>query len=232
MEAETSKTNGIQGQNSVPNSEGYFAEAESLEETENVPSLQILDSRTEESTEKSGQFEYDGLNFQNMSIADFAEREFAKVEEAERFYCNYALAIGFSIRRSRLRRSKGGVVMGRQWVCSKEGSRSKKWTNRDDMVRTPRKETRENCHATFAVKYCPKRDTYIVTKIVKEHSHGLANSREVPFLRSHRCVTESNIAQSMSMRKASIKTNWTYDYMVDQAGGYMKWGSPVRIYIT
>ncbi|CAL2256085.1 unnamed protein product [Prunus armeniaca] len=90
--------------------------------------VKILDSRTEESTEKSGQFEYDGLNFQNMSIADFAEREFAKVEEAERFYCNYALAIGFSIRRSRLRRSKGGVVMGRQWVCSKEGSRSKKWT--------------------------------------------------------------------------------------------------------
>ncbi|CAB4286274.1 unnamed protein product [Prunus armeniaca] len=159
-----------------------------------------------------------------MSIADLAEREFAKFEEAERFYCNYALAIGFSIRRSRLRCSEGGVVMGRQWVCSKEGSRSKKWTNRDDMVRTPRKETRENCHATFAVKYCPKRDAYIVTKFVNEHSHRLANSRDVPFLRSHRYVTESNIAQSMSMRKASIKTNRTYDYMVDQAGGYMKVG--------
>ncbi|CAB4278431.1 unnamed protein product [Prunus armeniaca] len=36
MEAKTSNTNGIQGQNSVPNSEGYFAEAESLEETKNV----------------------------------------------------------------------------------------------------------------------------------------------------------------------------------------------------
>ncbi|XP_034201437.1 protein FAR1-RELATED SEQUENCE 5-like [Prunus dulcis] len=159
-----------------------------------------------------------------MSIGDLSEREFAKVEEAKRFYCNYALAIGFSIRRSRLRRSEGGVVMGRQWVCSKEGSRSKKWTNRDDMVRTPRKETRENCHATFAVKYCPNQDAYIVTKFVKEHSHRLANSHEVPFLRSHRCVTESNIAQSMSMRKASIKTNRTYDYMVDQAGGYKKVG--------
>ncbi|CAB4317204.1 unnamed protein product [Prunus armeniaca] len=112
-----------------------------------------------------------------MSIADLAEREFAKFEEAERFYCKYALAIGFSIRRSRLRHSEGGVVMGRQWVCSKEGSRSKKWMNRDDMVHTPRKGTRENCHATFAVKYCPKWDAYIVTKFVKEHSHRLANSR-------------------------------------------------------
>ncbi|CAL9000583.1 unnamed protein product, partial [Prunus brigantina] len=112
--------------------------------------------------------------------------------------------------------------MGRQWVCSKEGSRSKKWTNKDDMICTPRKETRENCHATFAVKYCLKQNTYIVTKFVKEHSYRLANSCEVPFLRSHRCVTESDIAQSIFMRKASIKTSRTYDYMVDQAGGYMK----------
>ncbi|CAL8162721.1 unnamed protein product [Prunus armeniaca] len=113
-----------------------------------------------------------------MSIADLVGREFAKFEEAERFYWNYALAIGFSIRRSRLRRSEGGVVMGRQWVCSKEGSRTKKWTNRDDMIRTPRKETRENSHAAFAVKYCLKRDAYIVTKFVKEHNHRLANSHE------------------------------------------------------
>ncbi|CAL2256048.1 unnamed protein product [Prunus armeniaca] len=92
------------------------------------------------------------------------------------------------------------------------------------MVRTPRKETRENCHVAFAMKYYPKRDAYIVNKFVKEHSHRLANSREVPFLHSHRCVTESDIAQSISMRKASIKTSQTYDYMVNQAGGYMKVG--------
>ncbi|CAL9018660.1 unnamed protein product [Prunus brigantina] len=82
MDSEVRKKNGIQGQNSVPNSEGYFAEAESLEETENVPSLQFLDGRTEEITEISEHFEYDGLNFQNMSIADLEGREFAKFEEA------------------------------------------------------------------------------------------------------------------------------------------------------
>ncbi|CAL2265734.1 unnamed protein product [Prunus armeniaca] len=184
-DTEARKKNGKKGQNSVPNSE---------------------DCRTEEITEISGYFEYDGLNFQNMSIADLVGREFAKFEEAKRFYWNYALAIGFSIRKSRLRRSEGGVVMGRQWVCSKEGSRSKKWTNRDDMICTPRKETRENFHAAFAVKYCLKQDAYIVTflhfhRCVTEHNHRLTNSHEVPFLHFHRR---------------------TYDYMVDQAGGYMK----------
>ncbi|ONI20802.1 LOW QUALITY PROTEIN: hypothetical protein PRUPE_2G034100 [Prunus persica] len=96
------------------------------------------------------------------------------------------------------------------------------------MVHTPRKETRENCHTAFVVKYCLKRDAYIVNKFVKEHSHRLANSHEVPFLRSHWCVTESNIAQSISIRKASIKTNQTYDYMVNQASVYVKVGFPSK----
>ena len=87
--------------------------------------------------------------------------------------------------------------------------RSKKWTNREDMVCIPKKDTRENCHAAFAVKYCPKRDAYIVNKFLNEHNHRLAHSHEVPFILSQWCVTESDIAQSIFLRKASIKTSQT-----------------------
>ncbi|KAI5317898.1 hypothetical protein L3X38_037605 [Prunus dulcis] len=113
MDGESRKNNGNQCQSFVHKSEGYFVEAESLEETENVSSLQYLDDRIKEITMISRHCEYDELNFQNMSIADLEGREFAKFEKAERFYWNYALAIGFSIRRSRLRRCEGGVVIRR-----------------------------------------------------------------------------------------------------------------------
>ncbi|ONH95328.1 hypothetical protein PRUPE_7G064500 [Prunus persica] len=129
-----------------------------------------------------------------MPMNDLEGREFANFEEAKRSYSNYSLAIGFTIRRSRLRRSKGGVVTNRQWLCSKEGSISKKWTNREDIVRTLRKKTRENHYTAFAVQYCHKRDVYIVNKFVNEHIHRLAHSHKVLFLRSHRCVKESDIA--------------------------------------
>ncbi|BFG15366.1 hypothetical protein CerSpe_016400 [Prunus speciosa] len=117
----------------MANTEGYFVEGESVEEKRNDSSLRDFDTSTQEIVEINGHLEYDGLNFHDMSIDDLKGREFANFEEAEKFYSEYALAIGFSIRRNRLGRGEGGLVRSRQWVCSKEGKRAKKWTNRENL---------------------------------------------------------------------------------------------------
>lgn len=50
-------------------------------------------------------------------------REFESAEQAETCYRQYARKAGFRVRRHNIRRNVNGNIIGRTWVCSREGFR-------------------------------------------------------------------------------------------------------------
>ena len=57
-----------------------------------------------------------------------------------------------------------------------------------------------------------------------DHSHKLATFHEVSSHRSHRNLDEGDYAQIDAMGKNFIRGCQTFEYMVDQKGGYSKIG--------
>ncbi|KAK9911829.1 hypothetical protein M0R45_035716 [Rubus argutus] len=88
------------------------------------------------------------------------------------------------------------------------------------MMRNPTRETRENYFAALCVHLCKESNKYIITEFILAHSHALARKGEVQFIRSHRFVNDSALAQVLSMQNASIPTSRAYDYIVNQCGEF------------
>ena len=65
---------------------------------------------------------------------------------------------------------------------------------------------------------------YSVRVFMDDHSHKLATFREVSSHRSHRNLDEGDYAQIDTMGKNFIRGCQTFEYMVDQKGGYSKIG--------
>ncbi|KAM5584244.1 hypothetical protein ABKV19_003882 [Rosa sericea] len=95
----------------------------------------------------------EGENFKELTADDVVGREFPTVEDAERWYRMYGTAIGFGVRKQRVTRGIEGRVTRRRMVCCKEGKRDAKWLEKEDRVRNPRNETRENCLAACCFHY-------------------------------------------------------------------------------
>ncbi|XP_040369927.1 protein FAR1-RELATED SEQUENCE 5-like isoform X2 [Rosa chinensis] len=166
---------------------------------------------------------------------------FPTVEEAEKFYSLYSRILGFSVRRDRLQKEGNGLVVRRQWVCSKQGLASikcrkqkgvdKNKTANNEKIGEQKKSrrniiprgvryTRVNCPVSFSVRYCKDKELYRVTKFVQEHNHDLAKSHEVQFLRSNRRVEDKDVAQVECLRRAQVHTSRAYEQLVEQAGGH------------
>lgn len=158
-------------------------------------------------------------DYRRLKVEDVKAMTFKTVEDAERFYSAYSLALGFGFRKD----TKGeaeGTIRRRQWLCNKQGTRAKKWFVLDGRGRTPRKITRVNCKAKFRVNYNELVGAYVVKAFVPEHSHELATGNQTAFIRSHRNVGKSDLARANTMSKVSIRPCHAYEYMVEQAGGY------------
>ncbi|KAK9199454.1 hypothetical protein WN944_014645 [Citrus x changshan-huyou] len=64
-----------------------------------------------------------------------------------------------------------------------------------------------------------RRGKYTVTEFKTEHNHSLTAPNEVHLLRSHRHVSEGDLAQGKALRHVGVKTCQVVDYMGDQVGG-------------
>lgn len=101
----------------------------------------------------------------------YTGQEFESEAEAHAFYNAYATRIGFIIRVSKLSRSRrDGSTIGRALVCNREGFRIA--DKREKIVRQ-RSETRVGCKAMILVRK-ESSGKWIVTKLVKEHTHPLS----------------------------------------------------------
>ncbi|KAJ4957454.1 hypothetical protein NE237_024565 [Protea cynaroides] len=114
------------------------------------------------------------------SLEPYTGMSFNSVDDARDFYGAYAKLIGFTVRTNRIRHSqKNRAIIARDYVCSREGFRAAKHTQRNDRILPPRPITREGCKAMIRVAV---RDggKWVVTKFVPEHNHNLMTQSKVP----------------------------------------------------
>ncbi|CAK9179527.1 unnamed protein product [Ilex paraguariensis] len=121
--------------------------------------------------------------------------EFETAEDAREFYELYGRRVGFTIRNNRTRRSlKDNSIIGREFVCSKEGFRSEKYPDKVNRVLVSRAATREGCNAMLRIA-AKDGGKWVIYGFVKEHNHEL-NPTKMPPRRSHRiafCEDEKDL---------------------------------------
>ncbi|XVF32049.1 hypothetical protein REPUB_Repub17cG0048300 [Reevesia pubescens] len=132
-----------------------------------------VDKIIEESTEN--------LPLLGNNVEPYIGMEFKSRDAAREFYVVYGRRTGFTVRIHHNRRSRiNNMVIGQDFVCSKEGFREKKYMYRKDRVLPPSPITREGCPAMLrlALREGVK---WVVTKFVKEHNHSLMSPGKVPW---------------------------------------------------
>ncbi|XP_030941257.1 protein FAR1-RELATED SEQUENCE 5-like [Quercus lobata] len=135
-------------------------------------------------------------------------------EEAYKLYNDYAIRIGFSVRKEKLRYAKNGVRQ-REYVCSKEGF-PRDGDHLDDK-KFKRLQTRTGCEA---IRFTVTNGEWKVTHFNSNHNHELAKPEERPFLRSNRKITDAQLGVIRTFKEAGIRTVSTYSYLVEEAGGF------------
>ncbi|XP_078177445.1 protein FAR1-RELATED SEQUENCE 5-like, partial [Carex rostrata] len=152
--------------------------------------------------------------------------EFNTHEEAYTFYNNYALFVGFSVRKATSTTNKNGLSSIR-YVCSKEGKsewhkRKERPTGSSIDFATPEKEcgiTRCDCKASFRIRKL-EGGKWKVSVFEEDHKHELITSpSKIRNLRSHKLMTG---VQKDTIRKLSaqnVGTTQIHEYMGAQHDG-------------
>ncbi|XP_042483618.1 protein FAR1-RELATED SEQUENCE 5-like [Macadamia integrifolia] len=143
---------------------------------------------------------------------------FNSEQEAYDFYNSYGRAMGFSIRRHTVNKSKKDkmTITSRRFVCSKAGSRQP--DKRDNNVTNPRAETRTSCKAQMAI--CLGGDgKYMCREFVEEHNHDLHTDSTVHMMRSQRHMSDIHMYEIDLADDSGIRPRFTIELMGRQAGG-------------
>ncbi|KAJ4846185.1 hypothetical protein Tsubulata_034511, partial [Turnera subulata] len=132
--------------------------------------------------------------------------EFKSRDDAREFYIAYGRQMGFTVRIHHNRRSRiNNLVIGQDFVCSKEGFREKKYVYRKDRVLPPPPVTREGCPAMLRLAL---RDgaKWVVTKFIKDHNHALMSPSKVPWRGSAKCLVSED-EKDRRIRELTIELN-------------------------
>lgn len=136
-------------------------------------------------------------------IEPYVGMEFESAEDAREFYEMYGRREGFTIRNNRTRRSlKDNSIIGREFVCSKEGFRPGKTTNRISRIPPSRPATREGCNALLRIA-AKDGGKWAIYGFVKDHNHEL-NPSKIPPRRSHR-IAFSEDEKDLKIRELSTE---------------------------
>lgn len=128
----------------------------------------------------------------------FVGMEFESAEEAREFYEMYGRRMGFTIRNNRTRRSlKDNSIIGREFVCSKEGFRADKYATKGNRLLPSRPATRGGCNAMMRIG-AKDGGKWAVYGFVKEHNHEL-NPSKMPPRRSHR-IAFSEVSYKLHLK--------------------------------
>ncbi|KAI5599727.1 hypothetical protein POPTR_002G239300v4 [Populus trichocarpa] len=132
--------------------------------------------------------------------------EFKSRDDAREFYIAYGRRTGFTVRIHHNRRSRiNNMVIGQDFVCSKEGFREKKYVYRKDRVLRPPPVTREGCQAMLRLAL---KDgiTWVVTKFIAEHNHALMSPSKVPWRGSAKSLVSED-EKDRRIRELTIELN-------------------------
>lgn len=97
---------------------------------------------------------------------------FSGEEEAQKYYEEYAMKMGFKVRRGKGQLSSNGSLRKKTFLCTKEGLRSKKPLT--DMKKYTRKETRTGCKAM--IQFSIENGKWVICRFISEHNHDLQYS--------------------------------------------------------
>lgn len=115
-------------------------------------------------------------------------------EEAYKLYCDYAFAVGFSVRKGKQYYFEGTKrVRAKMYCCSKEGFAVDREGGNgcSSNINVNKLETRTGCKARIYF-VSNNEGQWKVGNFVKEHNHEMAEVYERPLLRSARASLASN----------------------------------------
>ena len=139
--------------------------------------------------------------------------QFNNEEAAYKFYNDYALKVGFSVRRFSWSKNAQGVVVRKTYVCSKQG-----WKKSMGNPTRSMPESRCGCQARMVLRRHPN-EKFLVRTLISDHNHDLSASFMTPMLRSHRKVTVAHAAMAEIADSAGIAPRKTYNLFAHIDGG-------------
>ncbi|XP_062173996.1 protein FAR1-RELATED SEQUENCE 5-like [Alnus glutinosa] len=132
--------------------------------------------------------------------------EFKSRDDAREFYIAYGRRTGFAVRIHHNRRSRiNNMIIGQDFVCSKEGFRERKYTYRKDRVLPPPPITREGCPAMLRLALRDG-EKWVVTKFIKEHNHSLLSPSKVPWRGSGKSMISED-EKDQRIRELTLELN-------------------------
>ncbi|RYR44549.1 hypothetical protein Ahy_A08g040870 [Arachis hypogaea] len=154
---------------------------------------------------------------------------FTTLEDAGKFYRNYAKAAGFSTR-VRCTNRKGNEIKNQLITCSREG----KWKSKISPTEKTNPTAGLNCPARIYIHTLKDVGAWIISKVVLDHSHPCCPSK-AEMLKQHRELSMSIRRTIENNDEAGIRPSKTYQSFVAAAGGYRELNfieKDVRNYIT
>ncbi|KAJ1378725.1 Zinc finger, CCHC-type superfamily [Sesbania bispinosa] len=160
----------------------------------------------------------------DLTRADILALDFSTENDAFNFYFSYARCHGFAIRKDdRIRDSEGMVIM-RQYLCSRAGLRDKKHLIRLDRKKEHIPLTRTNCLAKLRVRFDYKSAKFKVVSFEDSHNHDLTPAKFVPLIPAYRGLTNGDKAQVDALHSHGVRPCQITGFLVDQKGGYRNVG--------
>lgn len=142
------------------------------------------------------------VDFNSITIREVKEIVFADVEDAYVFYNEYAKFNGFSVRKNKRGKNKNNQFTWQQFVCSREGYRLLKYINMANRQREHRALIRCGCEAEVRVVLDAGKGRWYFSRFFDEHNHQLLGDKYYGLLRSHRKISDADVAQIDNTRKS------------------------------
>ncbi|XP_004292126.1 PREDICTED: protein FAR1-RELATED SEQUENCE 5-like [Fragaria vesca subsp. vesca] len=141
-----------------------------------------------------------------VDLIPIKNQEFQTLQDVETFYKSYAKEARFNVKSS-VTEKKNGVIVRKEYVCSKEG------TSKVTGKKRNRNQTRENCKARIAVVRRAKIGKYVVTIFVEDHSHPLTSPRRQYLTKIHRKVSAVHKSLSKQLTEVNVPTCTQFDFL-------------------
>ncbi|RYR00014.1 hypothetical protein Ahy_B07g088063 [Arachis hypogaea] len=133
---------------------------------------------------------------------------FTTLEDAGKFYRNYAKAAGFSTR-VRCTNRKGNEIKNQLITCSREG----KWKSKISPTEKTNPTAGLNCPARIYIHTLKDVGAWIISKVVLDHSHPCCPSK-AEMLKRHRELSMSIRRTIENNEEAGIRPSKTYQSFV------------------
>ncbi|KAJ1430921.1 MULE transposase domain [Sesbania bispinosa] len=160
----------------------------------------------------------------DLTSDDISALEFCSENDAFNFYFSYARCHGFAVRRDDVIKDSKGMLIMRQFLCSRAGKRDKKHLIRLDRKKEHRPLTRTNCQAKLRVRFDYKTGKYKVVSFLDSHNHELTPAKFVPLIPAYRGLSDGDKAQVDALHSHGVRPCQIMGFLVDKKGGYRNVG--------